>query len=141
MEPRYWAFVANPKTYRVQNSLLGREANWTVKKADVRKGDRVLIWKAKGHESDRGIVALADVVSDPIEMSDTGDKHWVDAEDARRIERRVHVRYDVPVALPLWESADSFLSTLSVARATGGTVFKITPSQWQRILDRCGVSR
>lgn len=46
---QYWAFLANPKVFRIREALRDLTYDsWTTKAADIRKGDRVLIWKAKG---------------------------------------------------------------------------------------------
>ena len=54
---------------------------------------------------------------------------------------RVLVRYSSAPSLPLWvdESPQGeFLRSLSVARSQGGTVFHITPEQWDRLTDFAG---
>ena len=73
----YWAFVANPRVYRVEDALSDgvRESDWIVKKADVRVGDRVAIWKAKGDEARRGIVALGEVIEAPTIRKFTNNKY------------------------------------------------------------------
>jgi hypothetical protein len=137
-ERAYWAFVANPSVYRVQD-VLERETDdyWTVKHSDVRRGDRAAIWKAKGTDKNRGVVAFAEVISDP-ELTDIppGRKnYWVDGK-SRGLARRVRIEYVLPPAVPLWLSSNdaSVLSEMSVSRATGGGVFTIDPDQWRRLL-------
>ncbi|GHO79509.1 hypothetical protein KSD_72800 [Ktedonobacter sp. SOSP1-85] len=47
---KYWAFLANPKVYDIEKAIREyEEDNWTVPKRDVRTGDLVIIWKAKGN--------------------------------------------------------------------------------------------
>jgi len=64
------------------------------------------------------------------------DSYWVFPERGEIVEERCLIRYKSAPKLPIWIGAghDDLLMDLSVARATGGTVFKITPSQWERIL-------
>lgn len=52
----------------------------------------------------------------------------------------MHVRYYVSAVLPLWDNrADvPLLKELSVARATGGTVFHVTLDQWDTLMEVVG---
>lgn len=70
---QYWAFLANPRVYRIEDALLNLDqGTWTTKGKNVAAGDRVLIWKAKGADADRGVVALGEVLTDPIPMPSGG---------------------------------------------------------------------
>jgi hypothetical protein len=83
----------------------------------VRAGGQAIIWKAKGKDPQRGIVARAEVLTDPILATVQSEVHWVDRQ--RQI-NRVQVRYyRIPSILPLWDNrADVPLrKELSVARA------------------------
>lgn len=137
----YWAFVANPRVYRVEDALSDgvRESDWIVKKADVRVGDRVAIWKAKGDEARRGIVALGEVIEAPTIRKFTNNKYWVTTPEALE-DRRARIRFAVPENRPVWLEQDSsgVLSRLSVSRATGGGIFKIDPNSWERLLEVVG---
>jgi len=43
---RYWAFAANPTTYRIEHAVRELEFDyWTTGASRVRKGDRAIIWK------------------------------------------------------------------------------------------------
>ena len=58
-KPGVWALVANPKFYRIEDAVQHISVDkWTTKGKPIRKGDLVVIWKAKGNEADRGVVAL-----------------------------------------------------------------------------------
>ena len=66
--PRYWAVVAHPRLYNVEAALAETDEHvWTVKRSLVRSGDRLALWRGlkDGH---RGIVGLAQVLSDPEMM-------------------------------------------------------------------------
>jgi len=116
------------------------EDSWTVPRRNVRAGDRAIIWKARGDEQDRGIVALAEVLTDPVPGIDPNRDYWADQQAANEVVDRVRVRYFVPPTLPLWLGTTDLpiLRELSVARATGGTVFHVTPGQWDSIMKLVG---
>ncbi|HTE83782.1 MAG TPA: EVE domain-containing protein [Dehalococcoidia bacterium] len=137
----YWSFRANPTLYRIEEELRTRATpTWTTKRSKVKAGDRAVIWKTKGRTSDYGIVALADILSDP-ELGAAGpDALWVDPSDGRRIENRVQLRYLLPTGVPLWVGGpySHLLEELTVYRSQGGTVNHVSPEQWSAILEAVG---
>lgn len=136
---RYWALLANPQRYRIEAAVAaGDDDWWTTKGKDIRKGDKAIIWKAKGRSEARGIVALGEVLCDPVYRADTESPFWVVSDCAT--EDRVLVRYVVPPGLPLWldERSVDLLGRLNVCRACGGTVFHLRDTEWDDILDRVG---
>jgi hypothetical protein len=139
--PRYWAFQANPRVYRIEEAVRQLEEDtWTTKEKDVRKGDKIVIWKALGDSHRRGVVALGEVISDPELMQDANNGFWVDRSSGRTMEPRVRVRYVLPPLLPLWlgdPAAPSVLEKLTVSRAQG-TVFKVTEEQWEEVVEAAG---
>lgn len=135
--------MANPKRYDIERAVAELdEDDWTVHDSDVRAGDRVAIWKARGQTPHRGIVALGEVLTDPasrIPLS-TNRKYSLDPKLTARPQRRVTLKYVVPRNAPLWLENDKsgVLNTLSVARATGGTVFKMNSEQWRKLIGQLG---
>lgn len=139
----YWALMANPKWYDIQGAVAELdEDDWTVRRSKVRAGDRVAIWKAKGRSGHRGIVALGEVLTDPASRTPlpASRKYCLDLSLITTTERRVIVRYVVPPKAPMWleEDKTGLLDRLSVAHATGGTVFKIDPEHWSELLTLLG---
>jgi hypothetical protein len=139
----YWAFSGNPRYYRVEDAVRElKEDFWTVPNRDVQAGDRAIIWKAKGNERLRGIIALAEILTNPLPMKDPNPQYWVDQDAANEVVDRVQIRYFIPPALPLWEGETNLKvleeRELSVARATGGTVFHVTLDHWDAILQEVG---
>ncbi len=133
--PCYWAFFANPNIYRIDEAVRALETDlWTTKGKPLRKGDRAIVWRGAGRNSPRGIVALAEVLTDPEPLSDADNPYWVQAPGG--VEDRVRIRYFVPSGLPLCLTGDDdgLLSSLSVSRARGGTVFHVTETQWDSII-------
>src|SRR3954454_22407042 len=63
---RYWALCANPAPHRFEQPVRELETDlWTTGGRPIRAGDWVAIWKSKGPDDRRGVVALGEVVSDP----------------------------------------------------------------------------
>lgn len=142
-EPRrYWALVANPGTYDIEAALAANAVeSWSSRGKPLRPGDGVILWRTRGRDGRRGIVAIGEVVGEPYRSSDEHDPYWVDREAAARVEPRVPVYfYDAP-ALPLWEGGvhRGLLDSLNVARARGGTVFRVTAEQWAGIVSLAGL--
>jgi len=141
----HWVLASHPDRFRVLDSVLERDEEWwRTGGRPLAKGDRVAIWKYKGREAHRGVVGFGEVLTDPVEMEqrDEDDPYWIagrpDALPARA--PRVRVRYSRPPRLPLWlgETRGSVLGELSVARAQGGTAFRIDDEQWLRLVDEAG---
>lgn len=136
--PSYWAFLANPKKYRIDDAVQNLETDtWTTKGRPIHAGDRVIIWRASGDRGPRGIIALGVVISEPDLLSDVDNPYWLETPVS---EERVLVRYYTALALPLWagDTHYSLLRDLSVSRARGGTVFHVTEDQWNQITAALG---
>lgn len=143
VHPNYWALAANPQIYDIEAAIAELdEDDWTVHNSNVRAGDRVLIWKAKGRTEHRGIVALGEVLTDAAPMTPlpASRKYHLDVTLISAAERRVRLKYLVPSNAPLWLEDDKsgLLASLSVARATGGSVFKISSAQWEKLVALLG---
>lgn len=140
--PSYWALMANPDRYRIREAVGGlREDLWTVGASEVSYGDRVLIWQSLDKQGRRGIVALGEVVGERAILRDEDNPYWVDAEDGRLELPRVRIRYSLSPRLPLWlgaSVADQLMESLSVSRARGGTVFRVTSDQWSGLMELIG---
>ena len=127
----YWALQFNPDWTPLESQIADKSFidSWTAGGSDLQKGDRAIIWKAQGHKlpKRRGIIALAEVLTNPVLREDIDNTE------------RVDVRYVVPPH-PLWlgEAHDGVLSDLTVSRATGGTVFIVTPDQWEKVMSVVG---
>ena len=137
----YWALAANPKNYRIEDAVKELDQDtWVTKGSNITRGDRVIIWKTKADGEYRGIISLGEVVSDVIIGTDVNNPYWNNLEMANKSDSRVVVRYIASPNLPLWIGDDrgDFLQELSVAKAQGGTVFKVTPEQWDEIMEAVG---
>lgn len=137
----YWAACVRPGVFDVDRALNKlRTDTWAVKKSDVREGDLLVLWRGSKHGK-RGVVGLAEVISDPEMMrsGEEGRQFWID-ESLDTVERRVWVRLYRPPNTPLWLEDDEtgLLGSLTVAKAHGGTIFKVTPEQWHRLVELLG---
>jgi hypothetical protein len=78
----YWAFAANPLTFRIEEALRARYTGlWTTRGRPVSSGDRVVIWKYQGRDRVRGVVALGEVVTNPEMLADPDNPYWLDVVD------------------------------------------------------------
>lgn len=138
---QYWTFAAHPATYDIEHAVQTLKADlWPIRGKDVRVGDRVIVWKYKGGDAYRGIVALAEVTAQPAIETEAGNPFWVRTAEADVLEERVEIRYVVPPGVPLWltTNPDDPLRSLSVSRAAGGSVFYVTAPQWEAVLAAVG---
>lgn len=92
---RMWLFQANPKTYRLLDSLADaslEEDVWEVTrfKREICSGHIALIWKC-GEK--RGIYAVVDVTSNvqPLVDSPQSTQYWIRASDRNREIDRVRI--------------------------------------------------
>lgn len=137
---RYWALAADPRVYRIEEAVreLRRPDLWTTRGRDLREGDRIVVWRTSGGGGPRGVVALGEVVGPVREIADADNPYWVAPDDA--VGPRVPVAYAVPPGLPLFlgDDGDGPARALSVARARGGTVFNVSPDEWDELVGAVG---
>lgn len=135
----YWAFLADPSRYRIEEAVRELKTDtWVTKGRPLMAGDKILIWKSAGKDGKRGVIALGEVLTDPQMLSDSENLFWVTPPDADNTEERVQVRYVLWPGLPLWLNEHDALNSLSISRARGGTVFRVTPEQYQAVTTAAG---
>lgn len=129
----YWAWVANPNLFRVDEAIREREVDrWFTKRKGVKKGDRGIVWRSKGRDGKRGIVAVGEVVSDPREAP-VDDPYWLEPPEGP--EEYVEFRYVPLEGLPLWSGVRELDDlALNADRARGGSVFSLDVEQWLTLL-------
>ena len=138
----YWTLAAHPSRYLVVDAVRDLEEDWWLTgDRDLRMGDRVALWKYKGHDDHRGIVGFGEVLTDPEirDLADDGNPYWVHPETGSA--QQVLVRYTIRPPELLWleeASTGSVLRQLSVSRAQGGTAHRVTPEQWAELMDLVG---
>ncbi|GAG32361.1 unnamed protein product, partial [marine sediment metagenome] len=137
-----WALAANPSIYRVLEAVQELETDeWTTRGRPIHTGDQLIFWQTRDSQGRRGVVALGDVLSEPRQVPDAFNKFWGDAAAYDQSDERVRVRYRA-VRPPIWLGGthDDFLMNLAVARARGGSVFRVTLDQWN-MLEQIAVKR
>jgi hypothetical protein len=141
-EMRYWALAASPKRYRIRDAIRNLEEDlWTTRRFAPAPGDRALIWQTSDAQGKRGIVALGEIQSGPIDMPDPDNPYWINPKEGRASEPRVLVRYAITPQFPIWlgdPATDPLLLPLSVSRAKGGSVFHVTRPQWEALMNFLG---
>jgi hypothetical protein len=143
---RYWTLAAHPERYRVVDAVSNLDEEWWLTGgADLHEGDRVAIWKYKGRDDHRGIIAFGEVLTDPEmrDLSDDDNAYWIDpdAEVAAVAAPQVRVRYVIKPSQPLWlerAPTDSVIRQLNVSRAQGGTAHHVTSDQWAQLMALVG---
>ena len=92
---RYWTLAAHPDRYRVVDAVRDLDEEWWLTgRGDLHAGDRVAIWKYKGRDDYRGIIAFGEVLTDPeLRSEPDDDTYWIDA-DGQAAALRVRVRYE-----------------------------------------------
>jgi len=140
----YWTLASNPTRYRVLDGIREEDVAWWLNgRSHLRSGDRVAIWKYKGTDRYRGIVAFGVVLTDPAirHESEAQSPYWI-GKDPIADATRVRVRYVRKLLdRPLWletSPPDSVIRELNVAAAQGGTAHRVTPDQWDRLMDLIG---
>ncbi len=138
---QYWLLGAEPNRYDVIGAVANLDVDtWTTQGRHLKPGDRALVWQFQGRRSRRGVVGLAEITSEPSLRPDVDNGHWRDLERRDKPMERVDIRYLRSPGLPLWLDDDptGVLAQLSVNRAQGGAVFKVTPDQWDAIVAAAG---
>lgn len=139
---QYWALLANPATYDVDAALAaGAVVSWSSRDRPIRAGDGVVLWRSRGRDGRRGIVAIGEVTGDAFVGTDEHDPFWIDRQAAAAEEARVPIRFYPAPGLPQWMDGPNggLLESLRVARARGGTIFQVSPEEWARIAEAAGV--
>lgn len=140
---RFWTLAADPTRFRVADAVRDLDEDWwRTGGADVHAGDRFAIWKYKGRDNFRGIIAFGEVLTEPEIREEPDDviKYWTDP-DGTAPAPRVLVSYAIKPPQPLWlehAPADSVIRQLPVSRAHGGTAHHVTADQWTQLMTLVG---
>jgi hypothetical protein len=138
----YWAFAADPSLYKIFDAIANLPIDWwRTDGKPIEPGNHAIIWQLRDRQGRRGVIALAEIAAGPERRSDAENPYWIDRTQAEKVDMRVGVRY-VPLSEPLWVGGPQhgLVSSLSVSRAHGGTVFYVTPYEWEAITSATGRS-
>jgi len=136
---RFWALCCVPDVY--DGFGAARELDvlcWTLDRGEPMPGDKIIVWQAKGKSKHgrRGIIALGEVIMPPqmLAENEAEYKFWQIPPELDPVMSTQFRVLRLP-NIPLWENEHfDLLSNLSVAKARGGTVFNVTPEQWESVL-------
>jgi predicted RNA-binding protein with PUA-like domain len=131
-----WLLKSEPSTYSFADLLRDRETVWDgVRNAAalihiraMREGDLALIYHSG---SDKAVVGLATIASDPYPDPDTGDPRWAVVKIAA--DRAL----PSPVSLATIK-ADSAFAMLGLVRISRLSVMPVTAAEWRRLLSLGG---
>ena len=132
----YWALVSNPNVFNIVESIDNCDEDWwTTKGKGLKPGDYVVIWKAKGSDHDAGIIAFGRAIKGPEIREEYGNPYWIDKSGAGPQER-ILIEYERKFKPLLWKANYtnvSWFNELNFVRAHGGTVFKLTEREWNKL--------
>jgi predicted RNA-binding protein with PUA-like domain len=139
----YWLFQGNPKYYRILDAIRDlEEMPWLVTRyaKEIAVGDGVLVWMSG---SDAGIYAIAEITATPQVFKKIPDTdYWINAKDLKKDKPRAQLVFRRKLlGQPLRRSElkeDQILRNLLVIKAPNSTNFKVTPEQWERIVQLKG---
>lgn len=132
--PRIHALLANYAIYDVEAAARSlSDDTWSLPRGDANPGDRLVFWRTRGPGGKRGVVAFGRVTDAPrlrtVPM--VSHRFWRgDIPDGPH--RRVGFTYLPAGGLPLWLDEDSsgVLASLSVGRAQGNKLYKVSEQAW-----------
>jgi hypothetical protein len=135
--PTYWALALDPSKYRIFEAIEHLPIDWwQAKGRPIKPGHEAIIWQRRDRQGHRGIVALGEIVGGPDLRPDADNPYYTEPVDPKLTAKveRVGVRY-IPLTEPLWVGGPhhQLLTSLSVARARGGTVFQVDKDPWNAI--------
>lgn len=131
----YWAWVANPGVFKVDDAIREREEDsWLTKGKPVKPGDRGVVWRSLGADGKRGVIAIGEVISEPYMARADEDPYWITPPD--QPEQVVDIRYIPLEGLPIWSGTPALDDLgLNADKARGGTLFHLAVDHWHRLLE------
>jgi len=142
----YWAILCNPSLYGIEKALATLpEVTWELPthavSLDPTPGDQIVFWKTKGTDGHRGVLTIGEVLTSPTETPEDPEsaRYWI-KRPANDKKQRIRIRFHSPPMAPLWINQDKtgLLESLSVSKAQGNKLYKVTPLQWKQLLNRLG---
>jgi len=140
-----WIFQGNPDTFDIMGYLNAGlpKITWSVTRYanEIAIGDRVLLWQAAGKKKAKsGIVAFANVVSEPFEGPDdeAGMKFWANPKDAQKAATRVLLKVEKvaktkEIVQASWLREDPICNDLLILRQRAGTNYPVEPHHVDRL--------
>lgn len=129
-----WILQANPDRYDIEAAMKALPViHWRVPQhtSEIHPGDRIVIWRSG---SEAGIVARGVVQAPPAQMTGAAQEGDYSAEDEDEATTRARIAVQsVPFVPKDSVSALEELRTHQIITAPMGTVFPLTPTQWEAL--------
>ena len=137
---KYFALLASPGRFDIRASSAALATDyWIVPRRTAKRGDRIIFWQSMDRDRRRGVVAFGEVTEPATERGPdpAGARFWKSGASRPEIALRIGVRCVVPTETPLWLDDDlsGTLAGLSVSRGQGNTLFIVTDSQWDAVVE------
>lgn len=145
-QPKHWLFQFNPSIYKWFDRIkITREPEqWLVSQHFklIHKGDLVAIWSSG---QNAGVYAFGQIITNPIQapLNLKQETYFPNKEDIKKFERShsIYVEYSkLCLEKPLLQrkcSENKILSGMQIFMNPQGTNFRLTPEQWDQLLDYC----
>ena len=137
----YWIFQGNPNAFdfetAIRNNLL---EDWTVSahKDKIKIGDKVILW-ISGKNS--GCYSLAEITSEPHNISNSKDSHLWKTEDKNPIKAGIKITHNIIDNPLLWIKIKGTKGLENLKVGNQGTNFSATKKEYKTIYDLIKDSR
>jgi EVE domain len=144
-QPKHWLFQFNPSTYKWLDRIKETQEpeQWLVSQHAklIQRGDLVAIW---GSNNNGGIYALGKIITNPTKnpLNPNQIRYFSDIDYVAKFVEKPSVyveHFKVLGEKPLLEqgvcSEDVMLGELQVFMNPQGTNFRLSPEQWDRIIE------
>jgi 5-methylcytosine-specific restriction endonuclease McrBC GTP-binding regulatory subunit McrB len=131
----YWIFQGNPNAFdfetAIRNNLL---EDWTVSahKDKIKIGDKVILW-ISGKNS--GCYSLAEITSEPHNISNSKDSHLWKTEDKNPIKAGIKITHNIIDNPLLWIKIKGTKGLENLKVGNQGTNFSATKKEYKTIYD------
>lgn len=131
----YWIFQGNPNAFdfetAIRNNLL---EDWTVSvhKDKIKTGDKVILW-ISGKNS--GCYSLAEVTSEPQNISNSKDSHLWKTEDKNPLKAGIKITHNLIDNPLLWSKIRGTKGLENLKVGNQGTNFSATKKEYKTIYD------
>jgi hypothetical protein len=131
----YWIFQGNPNAFdfetAIRNNLL---EDWTVSahKDKIKIGDKVILW-ISGKNS--GCYSLAEVTSEPQNISNSKDSHLWKTEDKNPLKAGIKITHNLIDNPLLWSKIRGTKGLENLKVGNQGTNFSATKKEYKTIYD------
>lgn len=134
-ETRYWIFQGNPNIFDFETALRQELlTNWNISahKSKINVGDKVILW-ITGSKS--GCYALAEVTSEPQQMSSSPDDYLWKGENKNELKANLKITHNLVDSPILKSSLTSIKELNNLKVGNQGTNFSATKKEYEKLLE------